>query len=99
MNESFKSVINSDTPVIVKFEAGWCPDCRAMDLWIDPIVEQYNDYQWYTVNRDELEDVVVENEVMGIPSLLVFKNGDKLHTFIQQMLSHLNKLNHFSRNF
>ncbi len=42
-------------------------DCRAMDLWIDPIVEQYNDYQWYTVNRDELEDVVVENEVMGIP--------------------------------
>ncbi len=23
-NESFKSVINSDTPVIVKFEAGWC---------------------------------------------------------------------------
>lgn len=38
----------------------------AMDLWIDPIVEQYNDYQWYTVNRDELEDVVVENEVMGI---------------------------------
>ena len=30
-NESFKSVINSDTPVIVKFEAGWCPDCRAMD--------------------------------------------------------------------
>lgn len=98
-NESFKSVINSDTPVIVKFEAGWCPDCRAMDLWIDPIVEQYNDYQWYTVNRDELEDVVVENEVMGIPSLLVFKTATKLHTFIQQMLSHLNKLNHFSRNF
>ncbi len=49
-----------------------------MDLWIDPIVEQYNDYQWYTVNRDELEDVVVEHEVMGIPSLLVFKNGDKI---------------------
>ncbi len=94
-NESFKSVINSDTPVIVKFEAGMVPDCRAMDLWIDPIVEQYNDYQWYTVNRDELEDVVVENEVMGIPSLLVFKNSNKVDTFIQQMLSHLIKLNHF----
>ena len=27
-NEEFKSVINSDNPVIIKFEAGWCPDCR-----------------------------------------------------------------------
>ncbi len=34
---------NSDTPVIVKFEGGIVPDCRAMDLSIDPIVEQYND--------------------------------------------------------
>ncbi len=76
----FKSVINSDTPVIVAiFESGECPNYHAMDLWIDPIVEQYNNYlPWYTVNRDELEDVVVENEVMGIPSLLVFKNGDKI---------------------
>ncbi|GAA5452084.1 hypothetical protein Saur01_02390 [Staphylococcus aureus] len=30
-NESFKSVINSDTPVIVKFEAGWC---QTVVLWI-----------------------------------------------------------------
>ena len=52
-NESFKSVINSDTPVIVKFEAGWCPDCRAMDLWIDPIVEGRNENEGFipTVTR------------------------------------------------
>ena len=48
-----------------------------MDMWIDPIVEKYNDYDWYTVNRDELEDVA-DNDVMGIPSLLVFENGNKL---------------------
>ncbi|POC79946.1 thiol reductase thioredoxin, partial [Vibrio vulnificus] len=36
------------------------------------------DYEWYTVNRDELEDVTAENDVMGIPSILVFKNGEKL---------------------
>ena len=46
-----------------------------MDMWIDPIVEKYNDYDWYTVNRDELEDVAADNDVMGIPSLLVFENG------------------------
>ncbi|PNZ26415.1 thioredoxin [Staphylococcus petrasii] len=75
--DEFKSTIQSNQPVIVKFEAGWCPDCKAMDMWIDPIVEKYNQYEWFTVNRDELEDVATDNEVMGIPSLLVFENGNK----------------------
>lgn len=75
--EEFNSVIQSEQPVIVKFEAGWCPDCKAMDMWIDSIVEKYNDYKWYSVNRDELEEVASDNEVMGIPSLLVFENGQK----------------------
>ena len=43
----------------------------------DPIVDKYNDYKWYSVNRDELEDVASDNEVMGIPSLLIFENGQK----------------------
>src|SRR5699024_7569204 len=76
-NDQVKTTIQSDNPVIVKFEAGWCPDSRAMDLWIDPIGEKYNNYNWYTVNRDELEDAAADNDVMGIPSLLVFKNGEK----------------------
>ncbi|UXV37124.1 thioredoxin family protein [Staphylococcus simulans] len=75
--EDFDKIIESNEPVIIKFEAGWCPDCRAMDMWIDPIVEKYNDHKWYNVNRDELEDVAQDYEVMGIPSLLVFKNGEK----------------------
>ena len=37
--ENFNKIIQSDQPVIIKFEAGWCPDCKAMDLWIDPIIE------------------------------------------------------------
>ena len=75
--ENFNKIIQSDQPVIIKFEAGWCPDCKAMDLWIDPIIEKYNAYQWYSVNRDELEDVAANHDVMGIPSLLIFKNGEK----------------------
>ena len=76
--EDFNSTINSNHPVIVKFEADWCPDCKAMDMWIDPIVEKYNNYSWYVVDRDELEDVTTENDVMGIPSILIFQNGEKL---------------------
>ncbi|NHA40079.1 thiol reductase thioredoxin [Staphylococcus schleiferi] len=77
--ESFNQIIQSEQPVIIKFEAGWCPDCKAMDMWIDPIIEKYNQYEWNSVDRDELDQAVEEYEVMGIPSILIFKDGQKLH--------------------
>ena len=76
--EEFDSILNSQEPVIVKFEADWCPDCKAMDMWITPIVEKFNNYNWYVVDRDELEETITKNNVMGIPSILIFKNGKKL---------------------
>ncbi|MFC4713937.1 thioredoxin family protein [Planococcus dechangensis] len=76
--EQFNHTIQDDKPVIVKFQAGWCPDCTRMDMFIDPIIEQYNDYEWFDVNRDVLPDIAEQYEVMGIPSLLIFKNGEKL---------------------
>ncbi|EMF46688.1 Thioredoxin [Planococcus halocryophilus Or1] len=93
--EQFNEVINGEQPVIVKFQAGWCPDCRRMDMFIDPIVEEYNQYQWVDVNRDELPNIAEKYEVMGIPSLLVFKGGEKQLTFTAQMLNHQNRLQTF----
>lgn len=75
--EEFQNVISGDKPVIVKFQAGWCPDCTRMDMFIDPIIEEYSNYQWFDVNRDELPEIADQYEVMGIPSLLIFKNGAK----------------------
>ncbi|RAZ66665.1 thioredoxin family protein [Planococcus maitriensis] len=75
--EQFNDTIQNSEPVIVKFQAGWCPDCTRMDMFIDPIIEQYDNYQWFDVNRDELPEIAEQYEVMGIPSLLIFKDGVK----------------------
>ncbi|KGR91628.1 hypothetical protein CD30_04795 [Ureibacillus massiliensis 4400831 = CIP 108448 = CCUG 49529] len=76
--EQFNELINSDQPVIVKFFAGWCPDCTRMNMFIDPIIEEYNQYKWYEINRDEFPELAEKYQVMGIPSLLIYKNGEKL---------------------
>lgn len=75
--EEFQTAISGDQPVIVKFQAGWCPDCTRMDMFINPIVEEFNTYQWFDLNRDELPEIADQYEVMGIPSLLIFKQGEK----------------------
>ena len=64
---------------------------RRMDMFIDPIVEKYDTYTWYEANRDVLPEVAEKYEVMGIPSLLIFQNGEKQAHFIVQMQNHLNK--------
>lgn len=76
--EKFKIVIQSDQPVIIKFFADWCPDCKRMDMFIGDVIEEFEGYNWYEVNSDEVKGLAETYEVMGIPSILVFKNGEKI---------------------
>ncbi|WP_078413043.1 thioredoxin family protein [Priestia abyssalis] len=60
------------------FTTTWCPDCKRLDMFIDEIVAEHKDKQWFKIDRDEFPEISEEQNVMGIPSLLVFKNGEKL---------------------
>lgn len=76
--EQFNEIISKDEPVIVKFYAGWCPDCVRMNMFIDPIIEKYNQYEWFEINRDDFPELAEKYQVLGIPSLLIYKNCEKL---------------------
>ncbi|MBY7142332.1 thioredoxin family protein [Virgibacillus sp. NKC19-3] len=76
--EQFNDIISSEEPVIVKFFADWCPDCKRMDMFIGDVMEEFTNYNWYEVNSDEVQGLAEKYEVMGIPSILIFKNGEKL---------------------
>lgn len=52
-------------------------DCTRMNMFIGDILEEYNQNDWYELNKDELPDLTEKYQVMGIPSLLIFKNGEK----------------------
>ena len=75
--EQFNEIIASEQPIIIKFYAGWCPDCTRMDMFIDPIIEEYSQYEWYEANRDDFPELAEKYQVLGIPSLLIFKNSEK----------------------
>lgn len=77
-NDQFEEIISSNDPVIVKFEADWCPDCKRMDMFIDEIIEENKQYTWYEINRDQFPKLAEKYQVMGIPSLLIYQNGEKL---------------------
>ncbi|WP_421381234.1 thioredoxin family protein [Bacillus salacetis] len=75
--ETFQELISQSEPIIVKFFADWCPDCTRMNMFIDDIIDEFNQYKWYELNKDEFPEIAERYDVMGIPSLLIFKDGEK----------------------
>jgi len=76
--EEFNEQISNNQLTVEVFTTTWCPDCKRLDMFIDEIVAEHADKKWYMVDKDEFPELAEEQNVMGIPSLLVYKNGEKI---------------------
>ncbi|MBR2517872.1 thioredoxin family protein [Geobacillus sp.] len=76
--EQFEAAISGDKPAIMKFYTTWCPDCVRLNMFIDDIIRDYGQYDWFEIDRDQFLDISDKYQVLGIPSLLVFRNGEKI---------------------
>jgi len=72
-----EEVIKSDIPVMIDFWATWCAPCRM----VSPMVEEFsNEYEGKIkvgkLNVDENSSIAGKYRIMGIPTILFFKNGN-----------------------
>ena len=75
-NNFEQEVLNSEKPVLVDFWASWCGPCRMVVPIVEKIAEEYPEYKVVKVNVDEEPELAAQFEVMSIPSLLIFRNGE-----------------------
>lgn len=81
--EQFESLKNSGSHVFL-FTAGWCPDCRFLEPFLPEIENEYQEYTFVSVDRDEFIDLCGELDIFGIPSFVVFKDGQEIGRFVSK---------------
>ncbi len=68
-------VIESETPVLVDFWAPWCGPCRVVAPVLEEIAGERPDLRIVKLNVDDNQQTAAQFEVLSIPTMILFKNG------------------------
>ena len=81
-----ESVLKSDKPVLVDFWATWCGPCRKLVPVIEEIASQFEGkINVFKVNSDDNLEIAKRYSISGLPSLLIFKNGEPVERMAGMM--------------
>jgi thioredoxin 1 len=73
-----QEVVRSDKPVLVDFWAVWCGPCRMLSPTIDKLADQFaGKVKVGKLNTDENQDIAIRYNVSSIPTVMIFKGGEK----------------------
>ena len=83
-SENFEEeVIKSSIPVVVDFWAEWCGPCRMQSPIVDDLAEtKQGELKVGKVNVDDEGDLAAKYNIMSIPTLLIFKDGNVVNTAV-----------------
>ncbi len=68
-------VLKAKVPVLVDFNAVWCPPCQALHPILEEIAENEGDFKIVTVDIDEEAELAEKYGISTIPCLILFEDG------------------------
>ena len=80
--EDFEAeVLQSQQPVLVDYWAEWCGPCKVIAPLLEDVAKEYADrLKIAKVDIDKNQTVPARYGIRGVPTLMIFKNGDVIAT-------------------
>ncbi len=86
-DETFEQeVLQSDVPVLTDFWAEWCGPCKMIAPILEEIAEEYDGrLKIAKLDVDQNPSTMMKYQIMSIPTLILFKNGQEVERLIGAM--------------
>jgi thioredoxin 1 len=97
-SENFQSeVLDFKGKALVDFWASWCGPCQMLSPIIDEIGEEQATLKVVKINVDEQNELAAKYNVISIPTILLFVNGQVKETFVgfRQKQDYLNAVDKY----
>lgn len=77
-----QEVLQAEGKVLVDFWAVWCGPCQMLSPIVDEVAAEAGNVKVGKVNVDENQELAIKYDVMSIPTIIIFKNGMPVKTFL-----------------
>lgn len=81
-DSDFVNTISSNEVVLVDFWAEWCGPCKKMLPILEELSAENSSFSIAKLNVDENPIKSSEYKISSIPTMILFKNGEPVHTIV-----------------
>ena len=80
--EEYSEIVNSSNPVVIDFHATWCGPCKVLSPILEELADEIEGVEFVKLDVDQHPQIAGQNQVMGVPTVVILKDGEVKDRFV-----------------